>query len=87
MGCGVAVVVPRLGQISEVVEDGQTGLLYPAGDAAALAESCERLLGDPALRTELGRNAARRVRERFTWDANAERVVSLARSLVAARTS
>jgi len=45
------------------------------------------LLGDPALRTELGRNAARRVRERFTWDANAERVVSLARSLVAARTS
>ena len=83
MGCGVAVVVPRLGQIPEVVTDGETGLLYPAGDTAALAECCDRLLADPSQRLELGRNAARLVRERFTWDANAARVVTLARGLAA----
>jgi glycosyltransferase involved in cell wall biosynthesis len=85
MACGIAVVVPRLGQIAEVVEDGETGLLYPAGDAAALADCCHRLLADPTRRSELGRNAARVVRERFTWDANAARVVEMARNLVGAR--
>lgn len=56
---GVPAVAPAVGGIPELVHDGETGLLYPALDAPALADSLERLLRDRALATRLG-NAARR---------------------------
>jgi glycosyltransferase involved in cell wall biosynthesis len=87
LACGVPVVAPRLGQIGEVVTDGKTGLLYPAGDMDALVAGCERLLASPRLRTTIGQAGARLVRREFTWDRNAERVVELARGLIAARRS
>ena len=43
-----------------LVRDGETGLVVPAGDARALAEAIERLLGDAQLRADLGRGARRR---------------------------
>jgi glycosyltransferase involved in cell wall biosynthesis len=52
---GCPSVSTRVGGIPEVVEDGESGLLAPAGDAAALAESLEALIHDPARRTALGR--------------------------------
>ena len=85
MASGVPVVAARLGQIAEVVDDGRTGLLYPAGDLDALERACERLLVDPAVRGRIGAAAAREVAGRYTWDGNAERVVALARSLVRSR--
>ncbi len=81
MAAGTAVVAARLGQIVEVVRDGETGLLYSPGDVDALAEACERLLTDPDLRCRLGRAAADEVRARYTWDKNAERVVQIMGSL------
>jgi glycosyltransferase involved in cell wall biosynthesis len=85
MACGAPVVAAALGQIAQVVRDGETGLLYPPGDADALAAACERLLDDPALGRRLGRAATEEVRARYTWDRNAARVVELARSLGAGR--
>jgi glycosyltransferase involved in cell wall biosynthesis len=87
MGCGVPVVAAALGQIGEVVRDGETGLLYPPGELDALAAACDRLLADPALRHRLGQTAAAEVHGRYTWDHNAARVVDLAHSLIAARAS
>lgn len=81
MACGVPVVAARLGQIAEIVRDGETGLLYPPGELDALAAACDRLLSDPALRRRLGKAAAEEVRARYTWDHNATRVVELVRSL------
>lgn len=54
---GVPVVAANLGALPELVRDGETGLLFPAGDAAALAERIERIWGDAALREALGRRA------------------------------
>jgi glycosyltransferase involved in cell wall biosynthesis len=85
MACGVPVVAAALGQIAEVVRDGETGLLYPAGDVEALAAACERLLADPALGRRLGRAAAEEIHARYTWDHNVARVAELARSLAAGR--
>ena len=85
MACGIPVVAPKLGQIAEVVSDGQTGLLYPAGNLEALSAGCERLLDDPQLRSDLGQAGARLVEQRFTWDRNAASIVKLAQSLIDSR--
>lgn len=82
MACGVPVVAPRVGQIEEVVRDGETGLLYPTGDLDALTASCKRLLSDAALRHNIGCEASRLVRSRYTWGHNARKVVDLVSSLI-----
>jgi glycosyltransferase involved in cell wall biosynthesis len=82
MACGVAVVAAGVGQIEEVIRHGETGLLYPPDDIDALVSACDRLLTNPALRQRLGQSASNEVRERYTWDHNAARVIELARSLI-----
>jgi glycosyltransferase involved in cell wall biosynthesis len=54
MACAVPVIaVDRWGP-REIVDDGETGLLVPPGDVAALADAMIRLGADPALRVRLG---------------------------------
>jgi glycosyltransferase involved in cell wall biosynthesis len=50
----------------ESVRDGETGLLVPPGDAAALAAAIERLLSHPGEAAAFGRAGRRLVLERFT---------------------
>ncbi len=57
MACGKPVVVSDAGGLPEMVRDGDTGLVFPAGDAQALAASTARLCAQPALGAQLGRNA------------------------------
>ncbi|MEW6637187.1 MAG: glycosyltransferase family 4 protein [Actinomycetota bacterium] len=85
MACGVPVVAASLGQIEEVVRDGETGLLYPPGQQEALFAACDRLLSDPELRHRLGSAAAKEIHARYTWDRNAARVTELAQSLISDR--
>ncbi|MGH9660962.1 MAG: glycosyltransferase family 4 protein [Bryobacteraceae bacterium] len=68
MACGCAAVASNAGGNPEVVEDGRTGLLFPAGDASALADRLRRLLGDPAMRTMLTGRGQARVAEQFGID-------------------
>jgi len=53
-GAGLAVVATPVGAVPEIVIDGQTGLLVPPGEAAALACALQRLVDTPALRRRLG---------------------------------
>jgi L-malate glycosyltransferase len=66
MACGKAVVATSVGGIPEVVVNGETGLLVPPRDHAAMAEAIVRLLKDPALRARMGEAGLARVRQRFT---------------------
>jgi mannosyltransferase len=65
------------------VEDGVSGLLTPAGDAAAFGAAMRRLLEDRAFAVSLGRAAQQRIWQQFGWD---ERVAML-EAIYAARTS
>jgi glycosyltransferase involved in cell wall biosynthesis len=61
MAAGCAVVATRVGGIPGLIRDGIEGVLVPADDPVALAESIGQLAGDPARRAELG--TAARVRQ------------------------
>lgn len=78
MAAGVAVVASRIGQIPDVVRDGESGLLCAPGDAASLADALDRLRTEPELRVRLSRAARRAVLERHTWTAVFGRVLALA---------
>jgi glycosyltransferase involved in cell wall biosynthesis len=73
MASGTPVVASRVGGLAEVVEDGQTGFLVPAGDVVALRDRLEQVLRDPPLARRLGANAREVVLQRFTWARVAER--------------
>jgi glycosyltransferase involved in cell wall biosynthesis len=60
------VVAAGVGSVDEAVEEGQTGLLFPAEDAGALASAVGRLLTDEALARTLGDAGRARALEHFT---------------------
>ena len=68
MRSGRAVVVADLPALAEIVEDGKTGCLYPAGDAQALAETIHDLLENKSKRDILGANARSWILENRTWE-------------------
>ncbi len=67
MAHGRPVVASAVGGLRDLVVDGETGLLVPPGDVAALRGALERLLADPELRGRLGDAARATVRERLSW--------------------
>ncbi|WP_094191812.1 GT4 family glycosyltransferase PelF [Streptomyces katrae] len=64
MSCGRATVSTDVGGVREAV--GDTGLVVPPRDPAAMAEAALELLGDPARRAAMGEAARLRVIEQFT---------------------
>lgn len=62
---GCPVVASEVGGIPEVIRDGDNGLLFPAGDAGALAARIRWLLDAPDLAARLGAAAAVDAAERF----------------------
>ena len=63
MAMGRPVVASRVGGLSDIVVDGQTGLLVAPGDERALREAIQCLLADPVLRERMGAKAKQRVVE------------------------
>ena len=60
------VVASRVEGPSEIIEDGQSGVLVPPKDSAALAEALIELASDPARMEELGKRARQRVIDQFS---------------------
>ncbi len=77
MACGTAVVASRVGGIPEVVADGETGILTPPGDPAALANAINVLLSDRALAAAMGLRGRERAAAEFSWAAIAEQTAHL----------
>lgn len=67
---GIPVVAHAIGGVPEAVIDGETGLLVPPGDTAALTTVFARLITEPALRARLGEGGRRHAR-RHSWDDSA----------------
>jgi mannosyltransferase len=87
MAVGAALVASRAGAAELVVEDGVTGLLTPTGDVDALVAALEPLLRDPASAAAMGERGRARVLEKFSLDAEANRIADVYRTLMPSRTS
>jgi len=85
MACGTAVVGSRVGGVPEVVADGETGLLVPPGDPAALAGAINVLLADEPLAAQMGRLGRGRAETEFGWASIAEQTVALYAELTGSR--
>ena len=85
MGAARPVVATRVGGNPEVVTDGETGLLVPPDDPAALADALDGLLADTDRRQGLGRRAADDARHRFAIEEHVSQLARLYRQGVADR--
>ena len=65
--CALPVVVSDAGGLPEVVRDGETGLIVPRDDVAALQAALRRLVLDAALRERLGRGGRAHVQRAYDW--------------------
>jgi glycosyltransferase involved in cell wall biosynthesis len=76
MAASLACIVTDAGGMAALIKDGETGLVVPQRDPAALAAALARLAEDPELRFRLGQQAARSVADR-DWAVQAQRVVAI----------
>jgi glycogen synthase len=74
---GAPLAVAATGALASIVEAGRTGVLFPAGDVAAIVEATSGLLSDPLLAETLAARAREMVRERHAWPVVAARTAEV----------
>jgi glycosyltransferase involved in cell wall biosynthesis len=82
MAVGRPVIATAVGSLPEVVDDGRTGLVVPAGSVELLARAVLTLARDPALRERLGTAGARRARNVFPLDRMVTRTIDVYNEVV-----
>ena len=73
---GVPVIAPALGSFPEMIEDDASGVLFPPGDAAGLAEAVRLLMGTSAS-DRMGRRGRAIYEERYTEERNLDRLMAI----------
>lgn len=77
MACGAALVTYDNGGCRDYARDGQTALVAPRRDAAALTTALARLAADPALRARIAAAGMAHVTTAFDWDRSVARLEAL----------
>jgi len=79
MAAGKAIVAPNQPNLREVLTDGSDALLFEPGAPKDMCAAVARLANDRTMRVDMGRQARHMLEgRRYTWDANAERVETVA---------
>lgn len=78
---GLPVITTRVAAIPELVRDGETGVLVPVGDVAALTNALTQLVVDRALRLRQGERAVEVVSATFDAERNTRRLLDLLKQL------
>jgi glycosyltransferase involved in cell wall biosynthesis len=71
------VIASNVGGITDIVVDGENGLLVPAANIRALALAIEKMAQSKKLRSTLGRAARKTVDEKFNWDRIVRELIAL----------
>jgi L-malate glycosyltransferase len=81
MACGLPVIASAVGGNCELVGE-QNGIRIPAGDPFALASALARLSRDRNLRTQLGKNSIKIVKEKYSWKESVMKYQEYYKSLI-----
>jgi glycosyltransferase involved in cell wall biosynthesis len=73
---GIPVIAPAHGGFPEMIEDGRSGVLFPPGDAAGLAQAV-RALRTPETSGRMGRHARAIYERRYTEERNLDRLMGI----------
>ena len=84
MAAAVPVVASAQGSFVELVDDGVTGMLHPAGDGASLADCLRSIVARPDHNRAMGLAARRRYESDFASDVGLERLVAGYKAAIAA---
>ena len=79
MACGLAVVSTTVGAINEAVQEGLTGYMVKPRDPALLAEALARLMGDDAMRLQMGAASYRYAQQHFGIDVMLDKMEAIFR--------
>jgi glycosyltransferase involved in cell wall biosynthesis len=75
--CGAPVIATNSGGVTDIIQNGETGLLFPERDARALANAIEKILNDRVLARRLAETGAARVHERYTSNRVAQQFIEI----------
>jgi glycosyltransferase involved in cell wall biosynthesis len=84
MGASLAIVATNVPGHRDVVADGETGILVPPEDSAALAEAIASLVADPARRRKMGEAGRQRVLDHFAITSMVDKTADVYRRAVGA---
>ena len=79
---GKALIASDVGGHKELISDGETGMLFPAGNSAALASTIEKLLSNNELRLAISRKGCDWVRDKRTWEKTTANYVDIYEKLL-----
>ena len=85
MASGCPVIISSKAGAADAVSEGVNGLVFPSGDAKALAHCLERLYVDHALAEDMGVRAAESARRANTWEQYGKLMATIYRNLIAER--
>jgi glycosyltransferase involved in cell wall biosynthesis len=74
---GTPVIVPKLGAMAEIVDDGRTGLHFEPGDAADLAAKLKHILASPLELARMRRAAREKFDQNFTAESNYKTLIAI----------
>jgi glycosyltransferase involved in cell wall biosynthesis len=74
---GIPVIASRIGVMTEIVEDGKTGLLFNPGDPADLAVKAQWMWDHPQECARMGQNARKEYEEKYTAERNYEMLMKI----------
>ncbi len=83
MSFGKPVVATRVGGVTEIMRDGETGFLKRLGDVKSMAAAVRKLANDPELCARLGAAAKARAEECFSAEASVGKYVEFYRRVMA----
>ena len=83
LSSGAAVVASAVGQIIDVIRDGENGLLVSPGDVSAMAEALIKTLTDPELRSKLGSKAREDAVQKYSWESYLSRMERIFAAVIA----
>ncbi len=86
LALGRPVVASNVGGVPELIQHQRTGLLFPAGDAAAAAALIRRVMADPSEARKLGETGQAHVRASFSRDAMVGKVEGLCGQILERKT-